>query len=56
VKKWIQMDQQQALQTIIQILIDNGISPEQAEQLAHYKLYKYLCKVVLLQLKHLQIN
>jgi hypothetical protein len=30
----IQMDQQQALQTIIQILIDNGISPEQAEQLA----------------------
>jgi hypothetical protein len=30
----IQMDQQQALQTIIQILIDNGVSPEQAEQLA----------------------
>ena len=30
----IQMDQQQALQTIIQILIDNGIPPEQAQQLA----------------------
>ena len=28
------MDQQQALQTIIQILIENGISPEQAQQLA----------------------
>jgi len=30
----IQMDQQQALQTIVQILIDNGIPPEQAQQLA----------------------
>jgi hypothetical protein len=30
----IQMDQQQALQTIIQILIENGVSPEEAEQLA----------------------
>lgn len=30
----IQMDQQQALQTIIQILIENGIPPEQAQQLA----------------------
>jgi hypothetical protein len=29
-----QMDQQQALQTIIQILIENGIPPEQAQQLA----------------------
>jgi hypothetical protein len=28
------MDQQQALQTIIQILIENGIPPEQAQQLA----------------------
>jgi len=30
----IQMDQQQALQTIIDILIQNGIPPEQAQQLA----------------------
>jgi hypothetical protein len=29
-----QMDQEQALQTIIQILIENGIPPEQAQQLA----------------------
>ena len=29
-----QMDPQQALETIIQILIENGISPEQAQQLA----------------------
>jgi hypothetical protein len=28
------MDQQQALQTIIQILIENGVPPEQAQQLA----------------------
>jgi hypothetical protein len=33
-EEMIQMDQQQALQTIIQILIDNGVSPEQAQQLA----------------------
>ncbi|NDB60912.1 hypothetical protein EB001_21075 [bacterium] len=30
----IQMDQQQAMQTIIQILIDNGVDPETAKQLA----------------------
>jgi hypothetical protein len=29
-----QMDPQQALETIVQILIENGVSPEQAQQLA----------------------
>ena len=33
-EEMIQMDQQQALQTIIDILIQNGIPPEQAQQLA----------------------
>jgi hypothetical protein len=41
----IQMDQQQALQTIIQILIDNGISPEQAEQCALIVHYNGKCTV-----------
>jgi hypothetical protein len=38
----IQMDQQQALQTIIQILIDNGVSPEEAEQLAQQILQVFM--------------
>jgi hypothetical protein len=41
-EEMIQMDQQQALQTIIQILIDNGVSPEQAEQLAQQILQVFM--------------
>jgi hypothetical protein len=41
-EEMIQMDQQQALQTIIQILIDNGVSPEEAEQLAQQILQVFM--------------
>jgi hypothetical protein len=41
-EEMIQMDQQQALQTIIQILIDNGVSPEQAQQLAQQILQVFM--------------
>jgi hypothetical protein len=48
--------EQTALVTIIQLLIEQGVPPEQAQELSSCKFYKYLLKVVHLLLKHLQIN